>query len=417
MKSYANGIDWVVAGLNAACRQMPGGGNHFLVAAEFAIVITPEEIRQLLDELPESLLKWLNGRWKRAWHLAPYWRPGTPQAIPCEFVEDENWHAQIVRFANVALPKNCCLTVKLIDSKTSWRLIFKFSHLLFDGAGAELFLRMLLQGQAKLPDGCPGSPTPALNRWGELFTAGRRLNASLRKFSRVPLRQLYRGNKQAGCDFLTASFMLDEVSAACDSRFGPFTLGSVLAAVVGRALWLWDNPAWPPGNILLPMSVNLRRAAQKEANIFFNRWSLMPLYWAGMTADDGLDWWVAQVRQQLAELTATGLAYDFERANLLMRIIPASLEGRLALSRFRNGAGSAMFSFISESTVPLSWNHRPIASLIHYPIVPPQPGLGIFFTAYGQQLNLTMTWQQQSFPDGTVERLFSAIVEELKIKN
>ena len=84
MKSYANGMDWVAAGLGAECAATPGGSNHFLLLLTLSGGAEPEAVRALLGSIPEAARALLHGRWVRAWHLAPYWlspfvpnKPGT----------------------------------------------------------------------------------------------------------------------------------------------------------------------------------------------------------------------------------------------------------------------------------------------------------------------------------------------------
>lgn len=62
-RSYANGMDWVAAGLGAECAATPGGSNHFLLLLTPAGRAEPEAVRALLGLHPGGRSRPAARRW------------------------------------------------------------------------------------------------------------------------------------------------------------------------------------------------------------------------------------------------------------------------------------------------------------------------------------------------------------------
>ncbi|MCX6984179.1 MAG: hypothetical protein NT118_05410 [Lentisphaerae bacterium] len=174
-KYYFNGIDWIAAALNHQCRLTPAHGNNILIVLEFGAPFSSASKKRLLDAC-HSILPLLSGRIRRAWHLAPYWQPGNGSGVPFSensVADDTGADAVIHAFANEPLPENTSVGIKLISINGGSRLIFKFSHLLFDGRGAELFLKSIDEENLETMAMHPGLPNPDLRKWADKFQAGK----------------------------------------------------------------------------------------------------------------------------------------------------------------------------------------------------------------------------------------------------
>ncbi|WP_419647243.1 hypothetical protein, partial [Victivallis vadensis] len=236
MKSYANGMDWVAAGLGAECAATPGGSNHFLLLLTPAGRAEPEAVRALLGSIPEAARALLHGRWVRAWHLAPYWKPGPPAPVAFSCVASSDWLRAARIYADEPLPPRAALAVRVIDGGGEWRIAFKFSHRLFDGGGAELFLKALFTGDETLWSVFPGCKEPGLNRWRELFGSGTRVNRAVRALSAEPISELPNPEgESAGVRFRGEVLDAEQIKAKIGQHAGPFMFGTAAAALIARA--------------------------------------------------------------------------------------------------------------------------------------------------------------------------------------
>ena len=414
-RSYANGMDWVAAGLGAECAATPGGSNHFLLLLTPAGRVEPEAVRALLGSIPEAARALLHGRWVRAWHLAPYWKPGPPAPVAFSCVASSDWLRAARIYADEPLPPRAALAVRVIDGGGEWRIAFKFSHRLFDGGGAELFLKALFTGDETLWSVFPGCKEPGLNRWGELFGSGTRVNRALRALSAEPISELPNPEgESAGVRFRVAELDAEQIKAKIGQHAGPFMFGTAAAALIARAFDLWRRERFSPGRVFFPMSIDMRLPGDPEPNMWFNQWSCLPLWWEPGEVAPERAWWIAECRRRMLEAMGAGLPKDFRDAYLLMRILPVGLEGKLAASRFRGGAGSAMFSLIPASSVPAAWEGREFRNLVHLPVMPPRPALGIFCNVFADRLNLVLSWRGGLFRPEEADGLLRLIRRELQ---
>ena len=145
---YLDGFDWIANLLNYQCRLTPGRGNHFLIVLKSKENFPKSAVHSLQKRL-EPLLPLLNGSIRRhLLHLAPYWKPGKPEALAFtteHLLFASDFPMVVEQYANRPLPRGQALAAHLIfHPEEGAALLFKFSHLLFDGRGAEL-LRLFRQ--------------------------------------------------------------------------------------------------------------------------------------------------------------------------------------------------------------------------------------------------------------------------------
>lgn len=148
--------------------------------------------------------------------------------------------------------------------------------------------------------------------------------------------------------------------------------------------------------------------------MWFNQWSCLPLWWEPGEITPERAWWIAECRKRMFEAMGTGLPKDFRNANLLMRILPVGMEGKLAVSRFRGGAGSAMLSLIPSSSLPPEWQGRKLLNLTHFPVMPPRPALGIFCNVFAKRLNVVLSWRGGLFEPMEADELLKLIRREMQ---
>ncbi len=416
MKSYLNGMDHAAAGLAAACRHTPGRSNHFVLTLEFGGAVQPAWLRERLEALPEMVLRLLAGRTCRGINLAPWWRPGVPQPVPLDWqpAADDAWR----RFADLPLPEHCALAVRGVTSRDGRSIVFfKFSHRLFDGAGAERLLRLILTGAMPPVWAHPGMPSPALNDWTRQFQAGKRLNRLLRAIGSagVILDRPATGTARSGGRMRLKTVTLAPVRNLSEREAGPFMFGCYAMALSARAVARWtENRRFNGGSrLVMPVSLDLRQRAAAEEAIFFNQWGILPLEWDVLAIHDRA-WWIDATRRQVAAALATGVPGDFQLANLPMRILPERAIGWLGQHCFQRGAGTLMFSFLAQADLPEQFHGVDIVNFYHAPLMPPAPTCGLFLNCWRDRLNLVVCWREGGLEDdGEAEALLALVAEEL----
>lgn len=149
MKHYLDGFDYVATMLNYDCRNTPGRGNHFLVVLELETALEKTEVQ---ENLP-------------CWNPFCRFFPAGCAVIACMPLltgcrESRAGYGLLQGMnlvpANTAL--DGALEVMLLNQGPRHFLVFKFSHLLFDGRGAELLIEAVRSGDVSMLRGEPVSP-------------------------------------------------------------------------------------------------------------------------------------------------------------------------------------------------------------------------------------------------------------------
>ena len=178
------------------------------------------------------------------------------------------------------------------------------------------------------------------------------------------------------------------------------------------ALLLDELPV--PGNILIPMSVDLRgRAGIARDAVFFNQWSLQPLLIPRELCANP-EAVFAELKGQIFENMSEQLPQAFRAASRLGRIAPFPFLMSLVNKTKRTGCGTFMYSFLSESSLKSSefCGHR-ILNLYHIPSMPPVTGAGVFMNSFGGALNVTLSYREDSLTPNAVRRFISSFVSAL----
>ncbi len=414
---YLNGMDHVAAGLETACRKTPGRRNHFVLALEWGAPVGETWLRSRLDALPDKVLRLLNGRRGRAWNLAPVWRCGWPRAVVLDEAAARDVATAVRNFADLPLPDGSGFTARRVNIAGDPRtvLLFKFSHRLFDGAGAELFLKALLTGDFGALDGPVGMPAAGLDGWRKKFAAGRRLNRALLAVSRRGKIRSMRchDGKFAKCGMMLAECDLDMVRALALREAGPMMLAVYAIAMTARAVAGWSrSPFEEGGRLVLPVTVDCRKRGAAAVDVFFNQWGCLLFDWDVAAAHERA-WWIGETRRQMGAGVGARLADDFREANLPMRILPERMMGNLGQRCFQGTAGSFMFSMLNAPPWPETIDDMRIENFRHCPAMPPSPGFGVFLNLFGNRLNLTLSYRQGVLSDEAAIPLIHAILSEL----
>ncbi len=409
MKHYLDGFDYVAAMLNYDCRNTPGRGNHFLVVLELETAPGKTELAERLAVL-EPFLPFFSGRMRRSrLHAAPYWMPGEPRGIRIA------GGMELGSYLNT--PLDGALEVMLLEQEPRHFLVFKFSHLLFDGRGAELLIEAVRSGDASMLAGEIGLSSPKLNEWGHQFRCGRQVQRKMISFAAAGEIAGTQSDGISANRYALLSFSREKtgmITLCSDEKAGPFQLTPFLLSLLCRsyARLLDDLPV--PGNILIPMSVDLRgRAGIARNAVFFNQWSLQPLLVPRELCGNP-EAVFAELKGQIFENMSEQLPQAFRAASRLGRIAPFPLLISIVNKTRRTACGTFMYSFLPESSLRSNdfCGHR-ILNLYHIPTMPPVTGAGVFMNSFGGALNVTLSYREDSLTSNAVRSFISSFISSL----
>jgi hypothetical protein len=165
-------------------------------------------------------------------------------------------------------------------------------------------------------------------------------------------------------------------------------LGCYLTAMTARCVAKLQQTRQLAGAVMLPVSIDLRGVSVPPEIVFFNQWSVSPVYLT-LAADTAPRQWLDAAKRQLIANTANRLPQALRLANMLTRIVPLRLMPLLLSSL----SGSAMFAFLPDSLITQDMLPMRITNLYHWPLMPPAPGLGIFINIFDDKMNVVFSWR------------------------
>jgi hypothetical protein len=430
-KYYLNGIDWVVQALNRQCRKTPSRNNGFLIAIELEGAISGKELRKFLKGA-NAVSKLLSGRSSRQkFHLAPYWKISDKDlniSVEClKASPDSNLGKLAEDFANRPFrDKYEHLAVRLIFRGENSLLLFKFDHLLFDGGGGELFLAELSEAleSGKVPlFRRPDCLSPQLSRWSDKFESGRNVNRFLLDLNDHGKRSFFTFYPQRSGIFSSNRFRVLHIPAgqaraffaAGEKQLGPFMDTPFLLAAIFNALagLAKERGTRDDDFILLPVTVDLRSPRERKKRIFFNQWSMAPFLLPAAAASESAA--AGKLKEQFAELIKSKFLPDLDKANLLMRIVSLPLFTKMASGIFAGTSGSCSFAFLPDSAFKTgTFAGKKIKNLLHLPLIPPKPGIGIFINRCNEALNIVISFREGIISETELETLFEALRKAFK---
>lgn len=420
-KPYLEGFDWTAYFLNAECARTPGKGNHFTLMLRTNGKFREHAVREFLAPL-KSGEEFFNGSIRRhLLHLAPWWKKGKRGEVPLSFEDlhsPNDFPDALNRFCNVPLPPRRSLAVHCIRNGKGDFLLFKFSHLLFDGRGAELLLERLRSGKLFHDDDpMPGLDSPKLNEWGHQFSCGRQVQNLLLSIHRAGRIITHPADPSSEAFFRIIALSEQETEqllARSDREAGPFMMTPYLLSLTAAEYrnTLAENE---PGNILVPMSVNMRgQDGIPPGVMLFNQWSLLPLL-IRESAFENREKLIAEIRRNIFVSTGERTASAFRTAARLSRIAPPALLHRIVGKIGPACSGTFMFSFLPETSLEQNTAAgEKIENLVHLPSMPPITGLGVFFNLFNGRLNAVISGRKGNFEDAAMERFLSSLEEKLK---
>ncbi|MCK5541339.1 MAG: hypothetical protein KAI40_01515 [Desulfobacterales bacterium] len=401
---YLNGIDWVMAALNMLNIKRTGIGNHSQLVLVLKGYLDQDYLGQRLS-LILSKSPFLKGRVKRAWHLAPYW-----------ISEQQSFDSKDMRFFKItsggkkdldSIIQDCARTpfkddktlldFDLIHFKKQTYLIMRFDHKMFDARGAEALLEYILDKQNHYKEYNLPSQGANLHSWKSRFLSGQCINRFLRsiyskKTKVVSLKQNNNKEQFSAHNFYYTTFSNEQTRTIDDNTInsaGYLMNGVYILSIVAKAFDSLFKKHKYTGKILIPINVDVREAKFNNEKIFFNNLSFMLFKLKqGLSTKE----YIKILKTQFIDQIKNKIPFHFINASLLMRIMPLKTLAFYMNLRMKKKPCSFSFSYIAEQAFNLTHiQNLEVVNLFHMPLVPINPGVGVFFTRFNNKLNMIIS--------------------------
>ena len=389
-------------------RKHTGIGNHSQVVLELSGCPDEASLTNRLESVLSDCV-FYKGRSKRAWHLAPFWKPlrkpFSKNDIHVEHISSGNeTELERVIEERARTPfrdTSTMVAFDLIHSADRTFLLFRFDHRLLDARGAERLLEMVLD---ETPEGPPDLSTltlpsndARLYNWRDRFLSGQAINRFLR--AAYPKKEKAAFLKDSGSAgefrYVRVRFTEEETrlfDAGTLKKAGYLMGGIYLLSSAATVFDTLFTEKGIPGDLAVPVNMDTRgpKFPKLETDrIFFNHISFLMFHLKRGTDKEEK---IRSAKRRFAEQIKQKIPDHFKNATLLMRIAPAGLLGFFMGRTMKQHPYSFSFSYIPEQAFHLKKAFgSETADLYHMPVVPFEPGIGVYFTRFNNRLNLVMS--------------------------
>lgn len=404
------GADCFVLALNRLMRSH--GQNELVGQTQLLLVRSPDlealqtaanrlaEEHPVLDARvarnPFSLLA--SWKWKNPARSLPVrlWRE-SGVAAPAESREIESLHAWSETVMNEPLEKNGGLRNLRVDvvfcGNGRAALVLTWSHLLFDGRGAELLVAQLLHGGKTSPLSFPPFPKklrdriktarPVVERF---FSLSRNQYRSLAGAVPRPGRLRY---ELLSLDEKQTAIALERASTMANPLFHTAFFLACAARAHRRA---FESRGENPDDYVMSIPVQMRRRGAGGA-VFQN--GVTMLFFHLRKSDlETLEAATRAAQTQFEDMTRQQLDRSFHQVLDMMKRLPAPLYMRFVGMQFQGEITSFFHSFTGEFSVPLDRIFgAEVVDVRHVPSVSAPPGSGIFLGLFRGRLTATLSWR------------------------
>lgn len=421
-------MDWVLFCLDDMTRRDTTVGMAMQVVLELEGELAEEAVLRGFETLAGPYPE-LWARVRRAWHLAPYWKP---RRVPARALtptvhrarDDREVRAILERTINTPFPsRDQHIAAHLIHNGGKSTLAVIFDHRLFDARGAESFLR-------EIEDHCrrPAPSPPAdrsrpehLDHWAEKFEAGRQVNAALFKlFEGLRPRVLpdHGPGRRRRFGFREICFderATEELLTRIEDRAGLFMAMPYSLAIVFQVLHaVFESRGVSGEDYVVPVMTDTRGPRGQGKEMLFNHFSFLLFRESAATVAD-LPRLVESLKEQMYEQVKSKLTLNLAEASLLGRILPTPVLSRVARTTLSRGLSSFCFSFLGETNqVPASFLGVDVRRSYHMPTVPFPPGLGVFFRQSRSCLSAQVTYAEGVLTEAEADRVVAEIEGRLR---
>ena len=367
----------------------------------------------------------LHAKLRRSWFLGvPFWRtPETllPDAVP---ILEQSANTDRDTFCEKLLGSGGrhFLEIHILRSGDKSTLLAKWSHLLFDGRGAELALQEI----ARLARNPCEAPKPVAS-WGMAFPpatgliarwAGTRVFVQ-RHYEMKPsdFRSLGGPSPKSGAPgFRVLRFSAEETALMRERAVrltgGIFQMPYFFAAAARAHAAVFQARGQRPPCFVSPVPVQARKPKARHP-IFQNQVTVLHFKLNAPDAGD-LEKSTAAIHAQFESAVRSGLETSSATMLWWMRRLPTSIYRRFLqrdtvgeiVSFFQSHTGDFLpgLSDICGAHITNGW---------HIPSVSQPPGSGIFFSEREGRLSATISWREKSLTTAEVDTMESSLRSDL----
>jgi hypothetical protein len=303
-------------------------------------------------------------------------------------------------------------------------LALTWAHLLFDGAGSELFVRRLddcFHGRRAVADlAAEDGPDPAARSGtlGERMRRAQRWQAQMVGYGAAPPRSLGGPRRRVPQALAYEVVTLSHAETAVVAQRAAALAGYLtpvlfyLAAAIRAHDAVFSARGEDPGHYLVPLPVNLR-AKGSDGNVFRTNVSLLWFHVARRHVGD-LAGLVAELMRQRRAGIRDGTIESGTAAMDFVRLAPARLQAWLARHGLGGELASFYFAFTNEFLPGMAtFLGAEIVNGFHVPSVMPSPGTSIIMSIRDGRLNVTLVWQRGAVADDERLRLREQLLDDL----
>lgn len=367
----------------------------------------------------------LHAKIRRTWAFgAPFWRTPevlSPDAVPLLIQpadRDSDTHCKSLLQSS----GEHFLEIHVIPVSTKTTLVAKWSHLLFDGRGAELALQemarlALTPSEPSLPVSSWSIPFPPPSGFFEQWKSTRAFIERHHEMKPSDFRSLGGPQPRPGAPaFRIVRFSREETSLllerAARMTGGIFQMPYFFAAAARAHAAVFQTRGEKPASYVSPVPVQARKPKAGHP-IFQNQVTV--LHFKLQSADAAnLEKSTASIHAQFEAAVRTGMETSSATVLWWMRRLPTWLYRRF----LQNDTGGQIVSFFQSHTGEFLPNVREIcgariANGWHIPSVAQPPGSGIFFSEREGRLTATISWREGTLSVKEVDTMESSLRADL----
>ena len=429
---YLSGIDWIIGALNSYMHSTTSVGNHSTLILELEGPIDELALKRRVDRICSSI-PMLSARIVRDLvNLAPYFKTSKRSITKYDFyslkLSSEKELADLYQTVlnRPFSSKNCYLSFSLVNCSARSILFMTFDHRILDARGAELFLNLLSdQTEEALTSTLKEikvSDAPQLKEWSDKFESGRTVQRKIitlteqgcftpSRFtmSNLPKRYAAHLTPDFHCFSSSERKMVEQKS----EKLAGFMMETpYLLAVTSMAMFKTSGCS-DKQQFFVPVPIDMRSKGDVVKRTFCNHLSFLFFYFE-MTPHTTIEDLVCEIRQQLFTQIAEEFPENMIKAAYPGRIFPLWLIRRFMRFPFKGKMSSFVFANVGATAFSAeNIMGTDVTALQHMPRIPTPPGVGVFFNQYRQQLNLTVTSDENALSDEFGKNLKETIVQML----
>lgn len=416
-------------------RRMRCHGQHGLNGQTHILLASEPDLKPLHEAVACVGIPLLDARIARnPWTLVPYWKlPKRPTSnrlflwketgakssgIPANasVVESASaWCEEALNRPMEATGRMRNLHVDLIYlAQGGALLVLTWSHLLFDGKGAEMLAGYLARAEP-LKITVPAKPPARPMR--ERLARARPVVEHLFQIARHNYRSLSGPRSLPGRLRFQVTELTSEQSALAGQRASTYahpllSMAFYLASAARAHRRIFLARGEDPPHYVVSIPVQVRKKGRSE-NVFHNTVSILFFHFDREHLESLHDATKA-AQEQFETMTRDRLDRSFEEVLDLMRRLPSTAYMKFVGVQFSGEITSFFHSFTGDFSVPMeTFFGARVQQVFHVPAVSAPPGTGVFVGCWRGRMYVTVSWRDTACTKAEASALLNSMVEDL----